>query len=123
MFVRNPLFAQRVNSTESGQKWEEKSMRKKSKKILAAALAAILIWNTCEWQPQALAAGFLHRIEDETGEAVLKASPSNASPSNAEVKNDSDEPDTGVLPGSGTTVPPEANEDETDAEAGANFYG
>ena len=135
MFVRNLLFAQRVNSTESGQKWEEKSMRKKSKKILAAALAAILIWNTCEWQPQALAAGLLHRIEEETGaddtaetavketssnESVLKASPSNASPSNAEVKNDGDEPDTDVLPGSGTTVPPEANEDETGAEAGAN---
>ena len=67
MFVRNPLFAQRVNSTESGQKWEEKSMRKKSKKLLAAALAAILIWNTCGWQPQALAAGSLQRIEDETG--------------------------------------------------------
>ena len=115
-------------------------MRKKSKKILAAALSAILIWNTCEWQPQALAAGSLQRIEDETGaddtvetaeketssketslkESVLKASPSNASPSNAEVKNDSDESDTGVLPGSGTTVPPEANEDETGAEAGAN---
>lgn len=135
MFVRNPLFAQRVNSTESGQKWEEKSMRKKSKKILAAALAAISIWNTCEWKPQALAAGLLHRIEEETGaddtaetavketssnESVLKASPSNASPSNAEVKNDGDEPDTGVLPGSGTTVPPEANEDEAGTEAGTN---
>ena len=115
-------------------------MRKKSKKILAAALAAILIWNTCGWQPQALAAGSLQRIEDETGaddtaetaeketlsketilkESVLKASPSNASPSNAEVKNDSDESDTGVLPGSGTTVPPEANKDETGTEAGAN---
>ena len=115
-------------------------MRKKSKKILAAALAAILIWNTCGWQPQALAAGSLQRIEDETGaddtaetaeketssketilkESVLKASPSNASPSNAEVKNDSDESDTGVLPGSGTTVPPEANEDEAGTEAGAN---
>ncbi|RHQ15972.1 hypothetical protein DW974_10705 [Lachnospiraceae bacterium AM48-27BH] len=115
-------------------------MRKKSKKILAAALAAILIWNTCGWQPQALAAGSQQRIEDETGaddtaetaeketssketllkKSVLKASPSNASPSNAEVKNDSDESDTGVLPGSGTTMPPEANEDETGAEAGAN---
>ena len=77
----------------------------------------------------------LHRIEEETGaddtaetaeketssnESVLKASPSNASPSNAEVKNDGDEPDTGVLPGSGTTVPPEANEDEAGTEAGAN---
>ena len=42
-------------------------MRKKSKKILAAALATILIWNACEWQPQALGAGLLHKIEDETG--------------------------------------------------------
>ena len=82
-----------------------------------------------------MAAGLLHRIEEETGaddtaetavketssnESVLKASPSNASPSNAEVKNDGDEPDTGVLPGSGTTVPPEANEDEAGTEAGAN---
>ena len=77
-------------------------MRKKSKRILAAALSAILIWNTCEWQPQALAAGSLQRIGAETGEddtaktaekestskeSVLKASPSNASPSNAEVKD------------------------------------
>ena len=77
-------------------------MRKKSKKILAAALAAILIWNTCGWQPQALAAGSLQRIEDETGaddtaetaekeaalkKSALKASPSDASPSNAEVKD------------------------------------
>ena len=77
-------------------------MRKKSKRILAAALSAILIWNTCEWQPQALAAGSLQRIGDETEsddtaetaekEAVLKksalkASPSDASPSNAEVKD------------------------------------
>ena len=77
-------------------------MRKKSKRILAAALSAILIWNTCEWQPQALAAGSLQWIGAETGEddtaktaekestskeSVLKASPSNASPSNAEVKD------------------------------------
>ena len=77
-------------------------MRKKSKRILAAALSAILIWNTCEWQPQALAAGSLQRIGAETGaddtaetaekestskESVLKASTSNASPSNAEVKD------------------------------------
>ena len=77
-------------------------MRKKSKRILAAALSAILIWNTCEWQPQAMAAGSLQRIGAETGEddtaktaekeatskeSVLKASPSNASPSNAEVKD------------------------------------
>ena len=77
-------------------------MRKKSKRILAAALSAILIWNTCEWQPQALAAGSLQRIGAETGaddtaetaekestskESVLKASTSNASPANAEVKD------------------------------------
>lgn len=77
-------------------------MRKKSKRILAAALSAILIWNTCEWQPQALAAGSLQRIGAETEaddtaetaekestskESVLKASPSDASPSNAEVKD------------------------------------
>lgn len=41
-------------------------MRKKSKRILAAALSAILIWNTCEWQPQAMAAGSLQRIGAET---------------------------------------------------------
>ena len=77
-------------------------MRKKSKRILAAALSAILIWNTCEWQPQALAAGSLQRIGAETGaddtaetaekeaalkKSELKASPSDASPSNAEVKD------------------------------------
>lgn len=77
-------------------------MRKKSKRILAAALSAILIWNTCEWQPQALAAGSLRRIgaeteADDTAEtaekeaalkkSALKASPSNASPSNAEIKD------------------------------------
>lgn len=77
-------------------------MRKKSKRILTAALSAILIWNTCEWQPQALAAGSLHRTgaeteADDTAEtaekeaalkkSALKASPSDASPSNAEVKD------------------------------------
>ena len=77
-------------------------MRKKSKRILAAALSAILIWNTCEWQPQAMAAGSLQRIGAETGaddtaetaekeaalkKSALKASPSDASPSNAEVKD------------------------------------
>ena len=41
-------------------------MRKKSKRILAAALSAILIWNTCEWQPQALAADSLQQIGAET---------------------------------------------------------
>lgn len=82
--------------------WEENGMRKKSKRILAAALSAILIWNTCEWQPQALAAGSLQRIgaeteADDTAEtaekeavlkkSALKASPSDASPSNAEVRD------------------------------------
>lgn len=82
--------------------WEENGMRKKSKRILAAALSAILIWNTCEWQPQALAAGSMQRIgaeteADDTAEtaekeaalkkSALKASPSDASPSNAEVKD------------------------------------
>lgn len=77
-------------------------MRKKSKRILAAALSAILIWNTCEWQPQALAAGSLQQIGAETGaddtaetaekeaalkKSALKASPSDASPSNAEEKD------------------------------------
>lgn len=72
-------------------------MRKKSKRILAAALSAILIWNTCEWQPQALAAGSLQRIGAETEsddtaetaekEAALKKSALKASPSNAEVKD------------------------------------
>ena len=77
-------------------------MRKKSKRILAAALSATLIWNTCEWQPQAMAAGSLQRIgaeteADDTAEtaekeaalkkSALKASPSDASPSNAEVKD------------------------------------
>ena len=72
-------------------------MRKKSKRILAAALSAILIWNTCEWQPQALAAGSLQRIGAETEaddtaetaekEATLKKSALKASPSNAECKD------------------------------------
>ena len=72
-------------------------MRKKSKRILAAALSAILIWNTCEWQPQALAASSLQRIGAETEaddtaetaekEATLKKSALKASPSNAEAKD------------------------------------
>ena len=101
-------------------------MRKKSKRILAAALSAILIWNTCEWQPQALAAGSLQRIGAETGaddtaetaekestskESVLKASTSNASPANAEVKDNRGE--------SGTNKA-EAESGAGKAEAGAN---
>ena len=106
--------------------WEEKSMRKKSKRILAAALSAILIWNTCEWQPQAMAAGSLQRIvaeteADDTAEtaekeaalkkSALKASPSDASPSNAEVKDNRGE--------SGTNKA-EADADTGKAEAGAD---
>ena len=103
-------------------------MRKKSKRILAAALSAILIWNTCEWQPQALAAGSLQRIGAETGaddtaetaekestskESVLKASTSNASPANAEVKDNRGE--------SGTNkAEAEAESGAGKAEAGAN---
>ena len=94
-------------------------MRKKSKRILAAALSAILIWNTCEWQPQAMAAGSLQRIgaeteADDTAEtaekeaalkkSALKASPSDASPSNAEVKDNRGE----------------AGANKAEAESGAN---
>ena len=103
-------------------------MRKKSKRILAAALSAILIWNTCEWQPQALAAGSLQRIgaeteADDTAEtaekeatlkkSALKASPSNASPSNAEIKDNRGE--------SGTSkAEAGADADTGKAEAGAD---
>ena len=101
-------------------------MRKKSKRILAAALSAILIWNTCEWQPQAMAAGSLQRIgaeteADDTAEtaekeaalkkSALKASPADASPSNAEVKDNRGE--------SGTNKA-EADADTGKAEAGAD---
>lgn len=98
-------------------------MRKKSKQILAAALSAILIWNTCEWQPQALAAGSLQRIGAETGaddtaetaekESALKASPSNASPSNAEIKDNH-----GGAGANGAEAGADA--DTGKAEAGAN---
>ena len=89
-------------------------MRKKSKRILAAVLSAILIWNTCEWQPQALAASSLQRIGAETEaddtaetaekEATLKKSALKASPSNAEAKDNRGE--------SGTN--------KAEAESGAN---
>lgn len=91
-------------------------------------MSAILIWNTCEWQPQALAAGSLQRIGAETGaddtaetaekestskESVLKASPSNASPSNAEIKDNRGE--------SGTSkAEAGADADTGKAEAGAD---
>ena len=95
-------------------------MRKKSKRILAAALSAILIWNTCEWQPQALAADSLQRIGAETEaddtaetaekEAALKKSALKASPSNAEAKDNRGE--------SGTNKPESgANKAETGADA------
>lgn len=103
-------------------------MRKKSKRILAAALSAILIWNTCEWQPQALAAGSLQRIGAETGaddtaetaekesalkKSALKASPSDASPSNAEVKDNRGESGTNKAEAG-------ADADTGKAEAGAD---
>lgn len=94
--------------------WEENGMRKNSKRILAAALSAILIWNTCEWQPQALAADSLQQIGAETEaddtaetaekEATLKKSALQASPSNAEAKDNRGE--------SGTN--------KAEAESGAN---
>ena len=110
-------------------------MRKKSKRILAAALSAILIWNTCEWQPQALAAGSLHRIgvlteADDTAEtaekesalkkSVLKASPSDASPSNAEVKDNRGESGTNKAEAESGTRKEEAGAEVGKAEAGAN---
>ena len=103
-------------------------MRKKSKRILAAALSAILIWNTCEWQPQVLAAGSMQRIgaeteADDTAEtaekeaafkkSALKASPSDASPSNAEVKDNRDESGTNKAEAG-------ADADTGKAEAGAD---
>ena len=98
-------------------------MRKKSKRILAAALSAILIWNTCDWQPQALAADSLQRIGAETEaddtaetaekEAVLKKSALKASPSNAEAKDNRGE--------SGTNkAEAESGADAGKAEAGAD---
>ena len=113
-------------------------MRKKSKRILAAALSAILIWNTCEWQPQALAAGSLQRIGAETGaddtaetakkESALKASPSDASPSNAEVKDNRGESGTskaeaGADAGTGKAeagADADTGKAEAGAESGAN---
>ena len=98
-------------------------MRKKSKRILAATLSAILIWNTCGWQPQALAADSLQRIGAETEaddtaetaekEAVLKKSALKASPSNAEAKDNRGE--------SGTNkAEAESGADAGKAEAGAD---
>ena len=112
-------------------------MRKKSKRILAAALSAILIWNTCEWQPQALAAGSLQRIGAETEaddtaetaekestskESVLKASTSNASPANAEVKDNHGESGTNKAEAGADadTGKAEAGADTGKAEVGAD---
>ncbi|MFR4783527.1 MAG: hypothetical protein ACLUAR_12045 [Pilosibacter sp.] len=114
-------------------------MRKKSKRILAAALSAILIWNTCEWQPQALAAGSLQWIgaeteADDTAEtaekeaalkkSALKASPSDASPSNAAAKDNRGESGTNKAE-AGTDADTGkaeagADADTGKAEAGAN---
>ena len=116
-------------------------MRKKSKRILAAALSAILIWNTCEWQPQALAASSLQRIgaeteADDTAEtaekeaalkkSALKASPSDASPSNAEVKDNRGESGTNKAEAESGANKAESGADantgkaEAGAESGAN---
>ena len=100
-------------------------MRKKSKRILAAALSAILIWNTCEWQPQALAASSLQRIGAETEaddtaetaekEATLKKSALKASPSNAEAKDNRGESGTNKAEAESG-----ADADTGKAEAGAD---
>ena len=98
-------------------------MRKKSKRILAAALSAILIWNTCGWQPQALAANSLQQIGAETEaddtaetaekEAALKKSALKASPSNAEAKDNRGESDT-------NKAEAESGADAGKAESGAD---
>ena len=100
-------------------------MRKKSKRILAAALSAILIWNTCGWQPQALAADSLQRIGAETEaddtaetaekEAALKKSALKASPSNAEAKDNRGESGTNKAEAESG-----ADADAGKAEAGAD---
>lgn len=111
---------------------EENGMRKKSKRILAAALSAILIWNTCGWQPQALAADSLQRIGAETEaddtaetaekEAALKKSALKASPSNAEAKDNRGESGTNKAEAeSGADAgKAEADAGADKAEAGAN---
>lgn len=37
-------------------------MRKQYKRVLASAMAAILIWNTCGWQVPALAASVVYQV-------------------------------------------------------------
>lgn len=39
-------------------------MKKKYKRALAAALATVMIWNTCDWHPQALAGSAVQYIEE-----------------------------------------------------------
>lgn len=39
-------------------------MRKQCKRILASAMAAILVWNTCGWQVPALAASVVYLVEE-----------------------------------------------------------
>ena len=39
-------------------------MKKKYKRTLAAALAAVMIWNTCDWHPQTLAGSSVQYIEE-----------------------------------------------------------
>ena len=39
-------------------------MRKQYKRILASAMAAILIWNTCGWQVPAFAASVVYQVEE-----------------------------------------------------------
>ena len=39
-------------------------MKKKYKRALAAALATVMIWNTCDWHPQALAGSSVQYIEE-----------------------------------------------------------
>ena len=48
-------------------------MKKKYTRALAAALAAVMIWNTCDWHPQALAGSSVQYIEEvkELSEDIL----------------------------------------------------
>ena len=39
-------------------------MKKKYKRALAAALATVMIWNTCDWHPQVLAGSSVQYIEE-----------------------------------------------------------
>ena len=48
-------------------------MKKKYTRTLAAALAAVMIWNTCDWHPQVLAGSSVQYIEEvkELSEEIL----------------------------------------------------